>query len=89
LPASEGEAKYFIMITDDFSQYRKTVPLKHKDEVEKAIQEFIAKIKAKGHRIKAIRKDGGTEFRSKKFEKWLKKKGIQIEDSALYTLEGR
>jgi Reverse transcriptase (RNA-dependent DNA polymerase) len=75
------------MITDDFSRYRKTVPLKHKDEAEKAIQEFIAEIKAKGHRIEAIRKDGGTEFGSKKFDKWLKGKGIQIENSAPYTPE--
>jgi transposase InsO family protein len=61
--------------------------LKHKDEAEKAIQEFITEIEAKGHRIKVIRKDEGTEFRSKKFKKWLKEKGIQIEDLALYTLE--
>jgi transposase InsO family protein len=75
------------MITDDFSRYRKTVPLKYKDETEKAIQEFITEIEAKEHRIEAIRKDGETEFRSKKFEKWLKEKGIQIEDSAPYTPE--
>ena len=41
LPASEGGAKYFIIITNDFSRYRKTVPLKHKVEAEKAIQEFV------------------------------------------------
>jgi hypothetical protein len=35
------------MITDDFSRYRKTVPLKYKDEAKKAIQEFIAEIEAK------------------------------------------
>jgi transposase InsO family protein len=87
LPASEGGAKFFIVLTDDFSRYRKTVPLKHKSEAEEAIEEFISEIEAKGHRIEAIRKDRGTEFGSKKFEKWLKKKGIQIEDSALYTLE--
>jgi hypothetical protein len=62
-------AKYFIMITNDFSRYRKIVSLKYKDEAEKVIQEFITKIKAKEYRIEAIRKDGGTEFRSKKFEK--------------------
>jgi transposase InsO family protein len=63
------------------------VPLKHKNKAEEAIKEFISKIKAKGQRTEAIWKDGGTEFSSKKFEKWLKEKGIQIEDSALYTLE--
>jgi transposase InsO family protein len=87
LPASESGAKFFIVMTDDFSRYRKTVPLKHKNKAEEAMEEFISEIEAKGHRIEAIRKDGGTEFSSKKFEKWLKKKGIQIEDSALYTPE--
>jgi hypothetical protein len=52
------------------------VPLKHKNKAEKVIEEFISKIEAKGHRIEAIQKNGGTEFSSKKFEKWLKKKGI-------------
>jgi hypothetical protein len=69
LPASEGGAKFFIVMTDDFSRYRKTVPLKHKNEAEEAIEEFISEIEAKGHRVEAIRKDGGTEFSSKKFEK--------------------
>jgi hypothetical protein len=63
-------------MTDDFSRYRKTVPLKHKNKAEEAMEEFISEIEAKGHRIEAIQKDGGTEFGSKKFEKWLKKKGI-------------
>ena len=44
LPASEGGAKYFIVMTDDFSRYRKTVVLKKKNEVEQAIKEFIAEI---------------------------------------------
>jgi hypothetical protein len=34
LLASEGGVKYFIMMTDDFSRYRKTVPLKRKNEAE-------------------------------------------------------
>jgi transposase InsO family protein len=74
-------------MTDDFSRYRKTVPLKHKNKVEEVIEEFISKIEVKGHGIEAIRKDEDTEFSSKKFKKWLKKKGIQIKDSVLYTSE--
>jgi transposase InsO family protein len=87
LPSSEGGAKYFIVITDDFSRYCKTVPLKHKNEAEEAIKELINEIEAKEHRTEAIRKDGGGEFGSKKFDKWLKEKGIKIEDSAPYTPE--
>jgi hypothetical protein len=69
LPASKGRAKFFIVMTDDFSRYYKTVSLKHKNKAEEAIKEFISEIEAKGHRTEAIRKDGGTEFSSKKFEK--------------------
>lgn len=87
MPVSEGGAKYFIVMTDDFSRYRKTAVLKQKDEAEQAIKEFISEIEAKGHRMEAIRKDEGTEFGSKNFEKWLREKGIQINDSAPYTPE--
>ncbi|ERF75333.1 hypothetical protein EPUS_00125 [Endocarpon pusillum Z07020] len=74
-------------MTDDFSRYRKTAVLKKKNEAEQAIKEFIAEIEAKGYRTEGIRKDRGTKFGSKKFDKWLKKKGVRIEDSALYTPE--
>jgi hypothetical protein len=70
-------------MTNDFSSYSRTVPLKHKNKAQEAIKESISKIDAKGHRIKAMRKDGGTEFNSKTFEKQLKEKGYKIEDSAL------
>ena len=41
-------------MTDDFSHYRKTVPLKHKNKAEQAIKEFISEIKVKGYRTEAI-----------------------------------
>lgn len=87
LPVSEGGAKSFIVMTDDYSRFRKTVPLKKKNEAEQAIKEFVMEIEAKGYRTEAIRKDGGKEFGSKRFEKWPRDKGIQIENSAPYTPE--
>jgi hypothetical protein len=63
-------------MTDNFSRYRKTVPLKHKNKAEEAMEEFISKIEAKGHRIEAIQKDGGIEFSSKKFKKMAEKEDI-------------
>ena len=87
LPASEGGARYFIVMTDDFSRYRKTVTVKKKNDAMVAIREFMAEIEAKGYKIEAIRKDGGTEFGSKAFERWLRGKGVKCEDSAPYTPE--
>jgi hypothetical protein len=54
LPASKSGAKFFIIITNNFSCYYKTVSLKHKNKAEEAIKEFISKIEAKGHRTEAI-----------------------------------
>ena len=41
-------------MTDDFSRYRKTMSLKHKNKAEQAVKEFIREIKAKGYRTEAI-----------------------------------
>lgn len=61
-PVSEGGAKLFIVLTDDFSRYRKVVPLKSKDGAATAIQNFIQAIEAKGQRTESFRCDGGGEF---------------------------
>lgn len=87
LPASEGGAKYFVVMTDDFSRYRRTVPLKRKSDAEAAIKEWILEIEARGLRTQAIRRDGGGEFMGQKLTKWLKDRGIREEDSAPYSPE--
>jgi len=87
LPISKGGAKFFIVITDEFSRFRRTIPLKRKNEAEKAIREWILELNAKGHKMEAICKDEGSEFGSRKFTKWLKSRGIREENSASYTPE--
>jgi Reverse transcriptase (RNA-dependent DNA polymerase) len=87
LPASEGGAKIFLVMTDDFSRFRKTVLLKYKSQADQAIREWILELAAKGYKTETLRKDGGGEFGSKKLTDWLKERGIQEEDSAAYTPE--
>ncbi len=69
LSISEGEAKFFIIITDEFSRFRRTIPLKRKNEAEKAIREWILELNAKDYKIKVIRKNEGSEFKSRNFTK--------------------
>jgi Integrase core domain len=87
LPASKGGAKYFIIWTDDFSRFRRTVPLKKKSEAEEEIQRWILELEAMGMRTEALRRDGGREFGSNRFKQWLRGRGIRMEDSAPYTPE--
>lgn len=60
---SLGGNQYFLLLTDEASQYRTVFFLKTKDEVYLKLQKYIALIETEsGHKIKCLWSDNGSEF---------------------------
>jgi transposase InsO family protein len=69
--------KYYIIFVDDFSRHTWPIPLKHKSD---ALEQFV-KFKCLTEnlfslRIKQLQKDGGGEYSSSAFSKFLADHGI-------------
>ncbi|KMQ88628.1 retrovirus-related pol polyprotein from transposon tnt 1-94 [Lasius niger] len=74
---SNGGAKYFMTITDDYSRWGDVYFLKGKDEVPSKMIEFIEKAERQtGSKVKAVQSDNGTEFCNRKLDEYFEKKGI-------------
>ena len=74
---SLGGACYFITFIDDFSRYTKVFTMKTKDQAFEKFKEYEAEVTNQtGLSIKTLRTDGGGEYCSEEFKKFLKKKGI-------------
>lgn len=83
---SIGHAKYILTPVDDFSRKTFTYFLKNKCDVLDTIKSFKALVeKQTGHNIKIIRTVNGTEYRSKNFNDFCKKHGIQYQFTTPYT----
>lgn len=83
---SLGGARFFLLLKDDYSNYRTVFFLKEKSEVCSFINEYI-NVVAKEHTIKVLRSDNGTEFVNRNMEQLLKKNGITHQRSVPYTPE--
>ncbi|CAH0719500.1 unnamed protein product, partial [Brenthis ino] len=85
---SLGGAKYFLLLIDDYSKYRKKYFLRNKNETAEHIRNYISESKnITGHNIKIMRSDNGKEFVNKIVEKLLDSKGIRHEKSIPYLVE--
>jgi Integrase core domain len=85
-PPSIGGAKYFITFTDDMSRKASIYFLKKKSEAFEKFKEFRAKAENElERRIKRLRTDGGGEYMSKEFDKYLKDNGIVKETTVSYS----
>src|SRR5205823_12882614 len=83
---SIGGAKYFATFVDDKSRHVTLYLLKSKDEVFDRFKEFKEYAeKQTGKRIKQIRSDGGGEYASNAFTKYLASQGIRHQTTAPYT----
>ena len=83
---SLGGAIYCSTFRDDCSDYRAAYYLKSKDEVAGSVMDFIRLLHTQtGQLVACIRTDGGTEYHSKEFEAWLRKKGIRHETTIRHT----
>jgi len=85
-PNSFGNARYFILFIDDATRmtYLYLLPLKTALEVRNAFMEFRNIFEQDGRRIKAIRTDGGGEYR-KQMGELCRELGIHHEETAPYT----
>ena len=83
---SLGGAKYFLLLKDDFSNYRSLYFLKSKELVAEKLAEFLKYVGSQfGHRVKVIRSDNGTEFVNSRVSDLMKKYGIHHQTSVPYS----
>lgn len=83
---SLGGARYYLLLKDDFSHYRKVYFVKEKTEICEKIKHFITFTKKEiNEDIKTLRTDNGTEFL--KLKGYLEREGIRHETTVSYTPE--
>jgi hypothetical protein len=77
IPPTPKGAKYFMIITDDYSRYRWFFALKRKSDAKKILKDWITMIQTQFHKIlKRIRTDCGKEWLNKILSEVAAKKGI-------------
>ena len=85
---SAGGQKYAMILVDDYSKYRWIYFLQRKDQAAIYLHTFIKLCNTQyGKTPTCFRSDGGTEFSSKSFNKFLTDHGVQWETTAPYTPE--
>jgi transposase InsO family protein len=83
---SIGQARYYVLFTDDFSGWRVIYFMKCKSEVHACFRLFIASLLSEtGKTIRTLRSDNGGEYSGNDFKKFLTEKGIRHETSAANT----
>ena len=83
-PVARDGFKYALCFVDDYTGFNKVYFLKQKSDTLEAMQKFLVDIAPFG-KIKQIRTDNGTEFKSKNFESLFRKNLIRYETSAQYS----
>ena len=76
---SLGGARFFVCLKDDFSRYRRLFFLERKtvENIRNCLEEFLNEANARGHVVRQLRTDSGTEYVNKEVEKLLKDRGIE------------
>ena len=84
-----GGALYFMVVVDDYSRHIWIRFLTDRKDVFlhfRAYKAWAEKVhSAAGHRIKRVRMDGGGEYASNAFMRWLDEQGIEVQRTAPYT----
>ncbi|GKB23652.1 retrovirus-related pol polyprotein from transposon TNT 1-94 [Tanacetum coccineum] len=85
---SINHEKYTLVVIDEYSRYTWVHFLKKKSHAAEMIMSFISMVKNQNDvKVKQIRIDNGTEFRSSKLESFCDEKGISQNCSSPNTLE--
>ena len=83
---SAGGNRYAMVLTDDYTKFRWIFFMARKDQAALQLQSFITFCRTQYGKIPAhFRSDGGGEFGSKSFNKYLTDHGVQWEVTAPYT----
>lgn len=78
--------KYFVTFTDDWSHFTAVYLMQSKDQVLDYFEEYEAWVTAKfGQKISRLRCDNGGEYKNKRFLKFCRNKGVQVEWTVPYT----
>lgn len=81
-----NDEKYFVVFTDEATDYQIIYCLRQKSEVVEVFARFANGIKNKfGRDIKWFRSDCGTEYTNEEFRKLITSRGIEHQFSAPYT----
>lgn len=85
---SIGGSRYFLLLKDDYSNYRVAYFMKNKSQTVDYVRKFIElSEKETGNNIQTIRTDNGREFINKEMKILLERKGIRHETTVTYTPE--
>lgn len=85
---SVGGSKYFVVIKDDYSNFRSVHFVKTKDQIKHVIEDFINKAENNtGNKVKIIRSDNGLEFVNRDVKEIFRKRGITHQTTVPYTPE--
>lgn len=83
---SLGGSSYFLLLKDDYSQYRTIYFLRAKSEVSTKLSAFLQKVEViTGNKVKFLRSDNGGEFINNELEQLAESKGITHQKTVPYT----
>lgn len=87
-PVAHDGSRYYVSFIDDWSRFTMVYRMQSKSEVLDCFKLYEAMATAKFERkISRIRCDNGGEYRNELFERFCRKKGIQMECTVPYTPE--
>lgn len=85
---SVGGSRYFVILKDDYSNFRSVYFIKGKDEVKKCIENFINKAEnITNNKVLYFRSDNGSEIVNKDVRDLFNRRGIIHQTTVPYTPE--
>lgn len=85
---SLGNCKYFVLATEEFSNFKLIEFVRLKSEVPTVVKQIINRTELQSKRpVKMIITDNGTEYVNRDLSSWLAKRGIVHNTAAQYTPE--
>lgn len=77
-----------LTLIDNYSKYTVVYLMEHKSEVSNRIQDYVRNMKTKFNKVpKVIRSDQGREYVNSKLKDFLRKKGIELQNTVGYAPE--
>ena len=74
--------KHVVGIVDDYSDRKWAIPIKQKSDTEATIKRTMREIETEtGNKCKVFRHDGGGEYISTSFKKWLEDNGTKYQET--------
>lgn len=85
---SVGGSRYFVILKDDYSNFRSVYFVKGKDEVKNCIENFLNKAEnVTKNKVLYFRSDNGLEFVNKEIQTLFARRGIIHQTTVPYTPE--